>query len=54
MDKNLQLWFSNTVYSMYFKWQSLSASAFFGGDRCMSNIEVTQDLWPIGLSGGNQ
>lgn len=46
---NLQLWFSNIVYSMYFKWRSLSASAFFGLDRRLSNIEVTQHLWLWGF-----
>lgn len=46
MDINLQLWFSNTVHSMLFKWQSPSASAFFGVDGRLSNIEVTEDLWP--------
>ena len=46
MDINLQLWFSNTARSMLFKWRLLSASAFFGVDGRLSNIEVTQDLWP--------
>lgn len=51
MDINLQLWFSNIVYTMYFKWRSLSASAFFGVDGRLSNIEVAQDLWPYGFWG---
>ncbi len=51
MDINLQLWFSNTVYSTYFKCRSLSASAFFGVDGRLSNIEVRQDLWLWGFRG---
>ena len=54
MNINLQLWVPNTVYSMYFKWRSHSASAFFGVDGRLSNIEVTQDLWPEGFGGGSQ
>lgn len=30
MVVNLQLWFCQILYSMFFKWQSLSARAFFG------------------------
>lgn len=44
MNINLQLWLSNTVYSKYFKWPSLSASAFFGEDGRLSNIDVARDL----------
>lgn len=46
LDINLQLWFLNTVHSMYFKWVSLSASAFFGVDGLLSKIEIIQDSCP--------
>lgn len=41
--------------SVYFKWPSLfSASAFFGVDGRLSNLEVTQDLWPYGFRWGGK
>lgn len=49
MNINLQLWFSNIVYSMYFKWQSLSTTDFFGVNQCLSNIEVNTRFMATGL-----